>query len=119
MKKILLIASFGPSSPGATYLKSLRHKGYDPLCFDMREEYQKVFSHKKNPLINSVVKPYVARIMNNRLMSIVGKYKPDLVFIHKDLDLDPLIVDEIKKGSQRHLHMFDNDFKPVEEILLA
>lgn len=119
IKKILLVASFKSSEPGPLYLESLRKTGYEPLCFDMKKENEKVYHRTRNQLINNLVNPYVVRIMNNRLLSMVNKYKPDLVLIQKDLSIDKETIEEIKNGAYGQLHMFDGDFKPVEEMLLA
>ncbi len=117
--KILLVASFKPSEPGPLYLESLRKTGYEPLCFDMKKENEKNYQRNRNQLINDLVNPYVVRIMNNRLLSMVNKFKPDLVLVQKDLSIDNETIEEIKNGVHRQLHMFDGDFKPVEEMLLA
>lgn len=119
IKKIMLVASFKHSEPGLLYLESLRKTGYDPLCFDMKKENEKVYHRTRNPLIDNLVNPYVVRIMNNRLLSMVNKFKPDLVLVQKDLSIDQETIEEIKNGPFGQLHMFDCDFKPVEDMLLA
>ncbi len=119
IKKILIVASFKPLSPGSAYLKALRETGYNPLCFDMREENDRVYNRAKNQLINSLVNPYVNRIINHRLMSLVYKFKPDMIMVQKDISIDPATIGELKVKAKGQLHIFDNDFKAVEEMLLA
>ncbi len=119
IKKIMLVASFKHSEPGPLYLESLRKTGYDPLCFDMKKENEKVYNRTRNPLIDNLVNPYVVKIMNNRLLSMVNKFKPDLILVQKDLSIDQEIMEEIKNRGHGQLHMFDSNFKPVEEILLS
>ncbi len=119
IKKIMLVASFKHSEPGPLYLESLRKTGYDPLCFDMKKENDKVYNRTRNPLIDNLVNPYVVRIMNNRLLSMVNKFKPDLVLVQKDLSIDQETIEEIKNGAYGQLHMFDGDFKLVEKMLLT
>ncbi len=117
VKKVMLVASFKSSGSGLKYLESLRERGYDPLCFDMKEESEKVFNRTRNALINTLVNPYVNKILNNRLLSLFKKYKPDLLLVQNNLSVDPEIIDEIKSEIVGHLHMFNRNFKIVEELL--
>ena len=119
IKKILLVASFKPQSLGSMYLKALRHTGYDPLCFDMKNENKKVYNRTNNPLINSIVNPYANRIINHRLLSLVNKFKPDMIMVQQDISIDPTIVDELKAKTKGQMHVFDDDFRAIEEMLLA
>ncbi|MEN8262282.1 MAG: hypothetical protein ABFR82_02355 [Nitrospirota bacterium] len=119
IKKILLVASFKPEGSGSIYLKALRQQGHDPLCFDMRDENDKVYNRTKNQIINSIVSPYVNRILNYRLISFIDKFEPDMILLQKGLCLDTTIIDKLKTQTQGHLHFFDNDIKAVEEMLLV
>ena len=119
IKKILLIASFKPESSGSIYLKALRKQGHDLLCFDIRDETEKVYNRTKSQIINSIVNPYVNRILHYKLMSLVDKFKLDMIMLQKDLYVDPTTIDELTVKTQGQLHVFDNNIKAVEEVLLV
>ncbi|MFH1702691.1 MAG: glycosyltransferase [Nitrospirota bacterium] len=107
--KILLVASFEPYSLSLSYLRAFKKLDYEPICFDMTEEYEKVSRLTKNRYTNRIILPYAARVMNKKLLKMVKDCKPDLVFIHKGQLIYTETLKEIKANTRAPLFIFNPD----------
>ena len=107
--KILLVSSFGPWSLGLSYLRAFKKLGYEPICFDMTEEYEKASQLTRNRYTNRLISPYAARIMDKKLLAVAKDCKPDLIFIHKGAYIYPETLKEIKANIRALLFIFNPD----------
>lgn len=112
--KVLLVSSFRPGHLGLSYLRAFQKLGYEPICFDMEEEYEKASPLTQNRYTNKIILPYATRIMNKKLLNIANDCKPDLIFIHKGLLVYPETLKEIKANNAALLFIFnpDDPFNP-------
>ncbi len=107
--EILLISSYEPWTLGLSYLRAFRKLGYNTLCFDVTEEYEKVSRLTKNRYTNRLISPYAVWILNKKLIEMANDYKPDLIFIHKGQFIYPKTLEEIKTGNKALLFIFNPD----------
>lgn len=107
--KILFVGSFGPWSLASVYLREFKNLGHEIVCFDMTAEYEKTSWFTKNRYINRVVFPYVARIMNKKLLEMVKNYNPELIFILKGQWLFPETLKKIKDNTQALFFILNPD----------
>jgi len=112
--RILLVSSFEPWSIGFSYLRAFKKLGYEPICFDMVEEYAKSSLFTKNRFTNRIAFPFAAKKMNKKLLKIAKGCKPDLVFVHKGQFIYPETLKEIKANTQAPIFIFnpDDPFNP-------
>jgi len=112
--KIFLISSFEPWSLGLSYLRAFIKLGYEPVCFDMTEGYEKASQFTKNRYTNRIIFPYAAWVMNKKLLEIAKNCKPDLIFTHKGQWFFPKTLKKIKADTQALLFVFnpDDPFNP-------
>ncbi|MBU4376675.1 MAG: glycosyltransferase, partial [Candidatus Omnitrophica bacterium] len=82
---------------------------YEPVCFDMTEEYKKASRLTKNRYTNRIIFPYAAEVMNKKLLETVKDCNPELIFIHKGQGIFPGTLKKIKADTQALLFIFNPD----------